>query len=179
MPHGRGRKSKLPPRVRGTRRLPKLASPRSKRGFRGYIDFADALASLRQAGWKPVTLKKGHRARRVRDSKNSELAGVDEIFAEIVSEHSVSTSVAWSVSEYLSACAYAESPTKFRRQLSVFESALSRLVGKIPAADSAVSVAVDQAVGARAPAISSACRSSFRTYSGDCGVDPEKARPAS
>ncbi len=127
-----GRKSRLPPRVPGTAKLPKLELPRLGKRFRGYVNFLTPKVTrvLRRAGWKT-----GSRRR----SEN-------EIFAAVALEHTVATQLWWAFREYLAACAYAADPKQFRQELSAFEQPLDSLLAQIPKADSALSLAVDQEV---------------------------------
>jgi hypothetical protein len=129
-----GRKSRLPPRVPGTGKLPKVELPRLGKRFRGYIDFLtpEVTAMLRRAGW--------------RKRSKGRVASGGEIFAEAVSAHTVATQLWWAFREYAVACAYAVDPKRFRQELLALEQPLNSLIAKIPTADSALTLAIDQEV---------------------------------
>jgi hypothetical protein len=147
----RGRKSGLPPRSPGTGILPRLALPRSKERFRGYIDFLtpEVMTALRSA--LPHDVKKRKRSKPLARGRSRHEFQVDpqverEIFDDTLSEHNLETQLWRAVQEYLFAHKYALNPTQFRRQLSSFERKVNSLYAEIPNADSALAVAIDSAV---------------------------------
>jgi len=149
----RGRKSGLSPRSPGTGILPRLALPRSKERFRGYIDFLtpEVMTALRSA--PPDDVKKRKRSKPVARGRSPHEFQVDpqverEIFDDTLSEHNLETQLWWAVQEYLFAHKYALNPTQFRRQLLSFERRVNSLYAEIPNADSALAVAIDSAARA-------------------------------
>jgi hypothetical protein len=129
-----GRKSRLPPRVPGTGKLPKGELPRLGKRFRGYIDFLtpEVTAVLRRVGWRKRSKRR--------------IASEGEIFAEAVSAHTVATQLWWAFREYAAASAYAVNPKLFRQGLLALEQPLNSLIAQIPNADSALSLAIDQEI---------------------------------
>jgi hypothetical protein len=149
----RGRKSGLPPRSPGTGILPRLELPRSKKRFRGYIDFLtpEIMTALRSASSNNV--KNRERSEAPASARSAQEYPVEpnverEIFNEIISEHNLETQLWWAVREYLFARKYALSPTRFRRQLLSFQRRVNSLNTEIPKADSALAMAIDSAASA-------------------------------
>jgi hypothetical protein len=163
----RGKKSRLPPRVPNTTgKLPNLELPRSCNRFCGYTDFLDSEVKmvLLQSGWSPPLASISGDAF---DKRGSELVVCDkltggnvdpaverDIFAAVISEHNVSRQLWWAVREYQMAVEYAVDPKQFRSDLNALDETLDQLLlVKMPESDSALGVAVDQALQEIIPSV--------------------------